>query len=207
MEVVVRAYDDGAAFRYRPAGTGNYRVAQELTEFRLPGQPNAWAQPWRRNYESLYGPHSAAALATGDWGWPVLLEQPGKCWALLAEANVHASYAVLHPKGGAPSPSSQPQAASAPGLTGTVLGLTFPPDQRGSITGPFPLETPWRMVIVAPKLAGIVESDLVQNLNPPSKLEDTSWIKPGRAAWSWWSSHRSRAAWTRRKSSSTWRTR
>ena len=28
---------------------------------------------------------------------------------------------------------------------------------------------------------------LVSALNPPSVIDDTSWIKPGRASWSWWS--------------------
>jgi len=36
----------------------------------------------------------------------------------------------------------------------------------------------------------LIESSLVENLNPASEVSDTGWIKPGRVAWSWWA-HRS----------------
>ena len=45
----------------------------------------------------------------------------------------------------------------------------------------------WRTIIVGETPAAIVESDLVNNLAAPNTLADTTWIKSGRAAWSWWS--------------------
>ncbi|MEP2776260.1 MAG: glycoside hydrolase family 97 catalytic domain-containing protein [Luteolibacter sp.] len=45
--------------------------------------------------------------------------------------------------------------------------------------------TPWRMVNIVQSPAGLIESSLVLNLNEPSKLEDTSWIKPGVTMWDW----------------------
>jgi hypothetical protein len=50
-----------------------------------------------------------------------------------------------------------------------------------------PWATPWRVLIVGKNLSDIVESDMVVALNPPSQIEDESWIQPGRASWSWWS--------------------
>jgi alpha-glucosidase len=50
-----------------------------------------------------------------------------------------------------------------------------------------PWTLPWRVVIVGDRAGHILESDLVNNLAPASRVADTSWIKPGRAAWSWWS--------------------
>jgi hypothetical protein len=46
---------------------------------------------------------------------------------------------------------------------------------------------PWRIIIVGASLASIVESTLVEDVCEPSRLKDTSWVKPGRVAWSWWS--------------------
>jgi hypothetical protein len=46
---------------------------------------------------------------------------------------------------------------------------------------------PWRAIIVGDTAGQILESDLVLDLAPPSRLQDTTWIKPGRASWSWWS--------------------
>jgi hypothetical protein len=48
------------------------------------------------------------------------------------------------------------------------------------------LATPWRTMVVG-DLATVTGSDLVTDLAPPSKVADTSWIKPGVGAWSWWS--------------------
>ena len=76
-----------------------------------------------------------------------------------------------------------------------VYQIRFPDPAEGWHQGDvepsskLPWTTPWRVVMVADSLAGIVESTLVTDLNPPSRVEDTSWIRPGRATWSWWSDH------------------
>jgi hypothetical protein len=54
-----------------------------------------------------------------------------------------------------------------------------------------PWETPWRVVLVGVGLGPIVESNLIEALNPPSLSNDTSWIRPGRVSWSWWSDNAS----------------
>ena len=33
----------------------------------------------------------------------------------------------------------------------------------------------------------LMESNIILNLNPPSKIADTSWIHAGKSAWDWWS--------------------
>jgi hypothetical protein len=43
----------------------------------------------------------------------------------------------------------------------------------------------WRVALIG-RLATVVDSDLSLALGRPSKIADTSWIHPGRAAWSWW---------------------
>jgi hypothetical protein len=50
-----------------------------------------------------------------------------------------------------------------------------------------PWLTPWRVIIIGRDLATLVESNLVLKLNPPQAFSDVSWIRPGRASWSWWS--------------------
>jgi alpha-glucosidase len=52
-----------------------------------------------------------------------------------------------------------------------------------------PWEMPWRVIMIGETLGTIVESNLVNNLADPSKVDDIKWIKPGRASWSWWSDH------------------
>jgi alpha-glucosidase len=50
-----------------------------------------------------------------------------------------------------------------------------------------PAPSPWRVLMIASAPGRLIESHIVDNLNPPSAIADTSWIKPGKAAWDWWS--------------------
>ncbi len=45
--------------------------------------------------------------------------------------------------------------------------------------------TPWRTIQIADQASGLLGSSLILNLNEPSKIEDTSWIKPGVTLWDW----------------------
>ena len=72
---------------------------------------------------------------------------------------------------------------------GAKYTLRFPNPEEGLGKGdvvPTGRTTPWYVVILGKTPATVVESTLVTDLNPPCQIEDTSWIKPGRAAWSWW---------------------
>ncbi|UCG58207.1 MAG: glycoside hydrolase family 97 catalytic domain-containing protein, partial [Phycisphaerales bacterium] len=101
-------------------------------------------------------------------------------WGLLTEAGLEPSYCACRLEQKAP---------------GGVYRLRFPDEGEGNHTGTvepswtLPWATPWRVVMVAESLSKIVESTLVTNLSPPSIVRDTSWIKPGRASWSWLSDH------------------
>ena len=49
-------------------------------------------------------------------------------------------------------------------------------------------DTPWRVILVGDNPGRFIESEIVQALNPPCAIEDTSWIRPGMSAWDhWWS--------------------
>ncbi|MDF7824020.1 glycoside hydrolase family 97 catalytic domain-containing protein [Pontiellaceae bacterium B12227] len=45
--------------------------------------------------------------------------------------------------------------------------------------------TPWRTVTIAKRPAELIESSMILNLNEPSRLDNTSWIKPGVTMWDW----------------------
>src|SRR4029077_15622793 len=76
---------------------------------------------------------------------------------------------------------------------GGVYRITFPDPKEGLGVGSvqpqfnLPWTLPWRVVITGDRAGSILESDLVLDLAPRSQIGDMSWIKPGRAAWSWWS--------------------
>jgi len=45
---------------------------------------------------------------------------------------------------------------------------------------------PWRIIIVSENDYELADSDIVYKLATPSKMTDTSWIRPGKVAWEWW---------------------
>jgi len=169
MVLDIRAFDDGIAFRYRfPGSGGTRRINAEATTFAVPNASAAtgWFQKYRENdYQGRY-PAVRPDTCTWDIGFPLLFKMPGSHWMLLTEAAVYgASYSAGHVK-------------AAGGSFRIALG------GGGYVQSTLPWTTPWR-VIMAGTLKTIFESTLVQDLNPPNEIADTSWIRPGKIAWSW----------------------
>jgi alpha-glucosidase len=50
-----------------------------------------------------------------------------------------------------------------------------------------PFKTPWRVLMIGDTPGRLIESNMILNLNPPSQIADTSWIRAGKSAWDWWS--------------------
>ena len=46
--------------------------------------------------------------------------------------------------------------------------------------------TPWRIVLVTDNANTLLDNDMVYRLASPSRIKDTSWVKPGKVAWEWW---------------------
>ncbi len=177
LEVVVRAYDEGVAFRYRvpaQAGLGRHDVREELTEFRPVGDPKATALVLpneRTPYEEPYqtGPFRDGTLI----GFPLLLRRPDGIGVAFTEADL-TDFPGLYLR----SDKGSLKARLSPRLDGSGLAAKK--------AGPF--QTPWRVVMVGdPKR--LLESNLVLNLNPPSVLKDVSWIEPGKTTFPWWNGY------------------
>ncbi|RYG26816.1 glycoside hydrolase family 97 protein [bacterium] len=175
LELVVRAYDEGIAFRYRlPKGMRGYYVREELTEFVPANAPTATALVLpneRTPYEELYqrGPLKEGQLL----GFPLMLHRQDGTAVAFTEADLTDFPGLyLRPKDGAL------RAHLSPRLDGSGLAAKK--------SGPF--STPWRVVMVGdPKR--LLESNLVLNLNPPTVLKDTSWIRPGKTVFPWWNGY------------------
>jgi hypothetical protein len=177
VQLIARAYDDGFAYRYTFPGSGAAAVTSEASGFRLPVGSTGWLQPYVNNYEAFYNKGRVGTdFKTGDFGYPALFQTPSGSWALLTEAAISGAYGATR--------------LTASGTGDGLFRVKLPDAQEN---GTLPWSTPWRVAIAGGSLATIVASTLVENLSPPSVIADTSWIKPGRSAWSWWSDHNSGA--------------
>jgi alpha-glucosidase len=190
LDLVIRAFDDGFAFRYRfpEHDAGRFTVLAEATGFRVPdGARGTLAEHDRRrnhrpDYESswqLEVPAGTASENPAGWIFPALFHLPAAGrWLMLTESGLDASYCATH---------------LAARVEQGAYRIAFP--DPGEVGGKFdatpswslPWSTPWRVVMVGDRLATIVESSLVTDLAAPSVVPDASWVKPGRASWSWWS--------------------
>jgi hypothetical protein len=187
LDIVLRAYDDGLAFRYRfpNHAPALHTITEESTSFNFATTGRVWIQPhdlpgWATPaYEAAYQDGIPIGTATdqASWNMPALFEI-GNAWVLLAEADLSPGYFGSHLS--AEPTSLEYQIVPPHPDEGMGIGAVEPQSS-------LPWETPWRVIVVGDSLATIVETDLITHLSPPSLIEDTSWVLPGRISWSWWS--------------------
>ncbi len=168
----VRAFNGGIGIRYLVPGKGQRVVSGERTGFTFPEQSQFWLQTNTLNYEGIYEKWPADRIQAGTKiGLPMTVVLPEKRgYAVVSEA-------ALFGYSGMTLRSSR---------SGT-FEAAFEDDAKWELAAPF--KSPWRVILVSPDLNGLVNSDVIASLcpPPPPDLENASWIRPGRAAWSWWS--------------------
>ena len=188
IQVIIRVSDDGVAFRYRfpEADSQLFTVEEELTGFNIADGGKTWMAPYDKvstyspGYERYYeNGVPIGTTAPGEEGWclPALF-QTKNAWMLLTEAALDSTYFGFHLQ---PNADGGKYLLRMPETTEANNVCTNIPSSS------LPWSTPWRVLIVGKNLSDVVESNMVVSLNPPSQIEDESWIKPGRASWSWWS--------------------
>jgi hypothetical protein len=161
MGIEFRAYNEGVALRYvfpENEKGSYYRIKQENTEFALPAGTRAWFHGWAQ------APYKLLPLA--DWPdeseRPLTLELPGGLYVSLLEARM-VDYARTKFRLSKTRPDT------------IVTSMHDPAD----LISPF--ATPWRGIMVAESAAALANnSQFILNLNAPSAIADTSWIKPGK---------------------------
>ena len=178
INIIVRAYNDGVAFRYEfPEKSGAFVIKDELTAYSIPDSTQRWLEKFNPANEGLY-----SLMVDGetkqDWSYPALFNTPDKnCWYLIHEAHLDKNYCGTK---------------LSNTIDKTKYKLTFPDGWNGRGKGEIlpsitlPWKSPWRVIVVG-SLSDIVESTLVDDVSPPSIIEKTDWIKPGVASWNYWS--------------------
>lgn len=161
MQLVVRAYNEGIAFRYYfpEDQTGVYfHVASEQTAFAFQPETRAYFTFWAQ------GTHELLPLEN----WPDLNERP---MTLLLPNGLYVTLAEA-----ALVDYARTKFRLDPARPNTILtAMDGPVDQ---IT---PFGTPWRVIMVAERAGDLIaHNDLILNLNPPCAIRNTSWIKPGK---------------------------
>lgn len=189
LQVEARAYNDGIAFRYvvpSQPSLREYRLTKEATEFRLSSDAVTYAlllPNYRTSYESEYLKVNAsyfsgrAGLGQATLiGLPYLMHLNGIGWLAITEADLRHNAAMYLAGTGQGWGDHQFESRVSVGDEPEVL-----------VRGTLPHISGWRVLLIGDHPGRLIESTLLTSLNPPSKIQDTSWIHPGLAAWDWWS--------------------
>ncbi|MCJ7703654.1 MAG: glycoside hydrolase family 97 protein, partial [Anaerolineales bacterium] len=187
LAIVFRVFDDGLGFRYEwpeQEFLSNFEITDELTEFALAGDHQSWWIPafWDNRYEYLYRStllseiHSDLVNAVHT---PFTMETSQGLTLSLHEAAL-VDYAAMALKVG----------------EGTILECElFPWSDGTKVKASVPHRSPWRTIQIAEEPGDLITSYLILNLNEPNKMEDTSWIQPGKYAGIWWGMHIGTTTW------------
>jgi len=190
--IELRADTAGAAFRFVvPGAPDKSRVPGEATVFHLPRGSVVWYHDFEGHYEGQHVRRALSDVPAGDWAAPPLTFQlpEGGGYGSITEANV-IGYSGMglqaDGRSGFVVRLGHEQPASYP-FRLRYAGDVEPYRKPAAITGD--ITTPWRVVLAAPDLDGLVNADLVHNLAPPPDpaiFPDglaTTWIRPGRSVW------------------------
>jgi alpha-glucosidase len=189
--VDVRAYDGGVAFRVIVPGNGS-RMPDAASAFRLPPGAVVWSHGLRDHYEAQYDKRRIEDVPRGDWaGPPVTAKLAGDAGYIAITEGGLRDYAGMVLQADADRIYRERLAHSAP--VGYPFTLRYGDTEGARLSKPAAIEgritTPWRVVLAAPDLNTLVNSDIVHNVSAPPdpalfpKGINTEWVKPGRAVW------------------------
>ncbi len=172
LNIVFRAYNDGATFKYDLTdATDGELVTAERTAYNIPEGTKRWMQEFEMGYERFF-PLSTSGVDksrpnVNHWGYPSLFEPEESVFMLITESNIRRGNCATSLYNNKRNDVYQV----------TFTGNCIPHSSEWS--------SPWRVFIIG-SLADVVESTLVTDVADPSKLKNTKWIEPGKAAWIYW---------------------
>ncbi|MDM8002516.1 MAG: glycoside hydrolase family 97 catalytic domain-containing protein [Bacteroidota bacterium] len=190
VDIIFQVSDEGFAFCYRfPGASQEVKfITEERSSFGFAEGALAWIQPraasksgWNQtnpSYEENYlmeVPLATVAADTNGWVFPALFRS-GNCWVNLTESWPDRSYCGSHLAKGN---GDNEMRIAFPELTEGYTGGSVLP-QSG-----IPWQTPWRIVTMGSTPGVIAESTHGTDLAAPPAGGDFSYVRPGRAAWSW----------------------
>ena len=184
--IYFRLFNDGFAIRYtyNVDNAVQVPVTEDNTSFFFAENGTAWWQPADPDtYELEY--RKTPLSEVGHANTPLTIKFDNGLYASIHEAalyNFPEMTIVRHPSDSLLFMAS---------LSETIKGVT---NIKASVGADF--ETPWRTVQIGRSATDLINSSLILNLNEPSKIADTSWIKPMKYIGIWWGMHLGVNTWT-----------
>ncbi|HLA57018.1 MAG TPA: glycoside hydrolase family 97 protein [Flavobacterium sp.] len=201
INIIFRLFDEGLAFRYefpKQEKMNYFIISDEMTEFNLTGNHKVfWLPGDFDSQEYVYNESKISEIDTGKLDLnnginvksiggkyvvqsPLMMKTADKLYLNIFEAAV-VNYPVMH-------------------LDADIKEFKFTSHLVPNAIGDkaylqTPCVTPWRTLMVTDDARDILASKMILNLNEPSKIDDTSWIKPMKYVGVWWEMHVGNSTW------------
>jgi alpha-glucosidase len=184
VNLVVRVFNDGLAFRYFfpaqpnlvPPREDSIELTDEGTRFRLAGDPlvmAAFLPDYTTSHEHRYSFLSMSRIKSDTlMDMPVFLQFPDKVYAVITEAELvdyAGMYLVKH--------DGMLRSDLSP-LPGQNAGIR--------VKAVLPHQSPWRVILLGNRPGALLESNILTSLNEPCAIPDVSWLRPGKSDFHWW---------------------
>jgi glucan 1,4-alpha-glucosidase len=201
INIIFRVFDEGVAFRYefpKQKNLNYFTISDEKSQFNLTGNHKAFWIPG--DYDSQEYAYNETKLSEIDNSKldlnngigvktiassfrvqsPLMMKSLDGIYINIFEAAV-VNYPIMH----------LDVDTKNFGLTSNLV-----PNAIGDkVYLQAPCVSPWRTIIMSDDARDIVGSKMILNLNEPSKIEDTSWIKPMKYVGVWWEMHVGKSTW------------
>ena len=191
--LIVRAYDDGVAYRFKTDLDGEILVKSEQASMSFPQDDYLYipTDVSTFTHSERLNRHFRISEATADTlsSTPFMVDRADGIAVLITEADLE-DYPGIY----------------VFGTSGKSFGVKHPPvvlteelirdrNVRPATVASYIAKTsgtryfPWRVAAFAASHKDIISNDIVYRLASPSRIDDTSWIKPGKVAWDWWNAN------------------
>ena len=200
--VEFRVYDDGVAYRFASSAKAPFRIASEQVEYRFPadfeatvpyvarGREGDFEDQFFNSFENTYATAPLSALNSGRLMFlPLAVDAGDGVKVCITETDLNGYPGLYLTNAGAAENGLRGIFASCPekleqgGHNNLQMLVRKRKEHIAEVDAPRTF--PWRVAIVGSD-ADLAASDLSWLLAAPSKIADTSWIRPGKVAWDWW---------------------
>jgi alpha-glucosidase len=197
--VIFRVYNDGVAYRFFTRRKDSLVVLSEEASFNFADDDSAFIpysndphnkDKYQCSFENTYQHIKLSQFVKDTVAFaPVLVELPNNKKAVITEADLEEYPGMFLTNGKiaiglsgdfAPYVLSQLQNERNPVQALVTRRATYIAKTQGTRS------FPWRVVIISAADKDLLNNDMVYRLASPSRIEDVSWIRPGKVAWDWW---------------------
>ncbi len=196
--VIFRAYNDGIAYRFFTSKADSITIQSEEATFNFTADDSTYIpyandphnhDKYQCSFENTYRHIPLSEIAEDTVAFAPILVETGNRKAAITEADLEDYPGMFLSKGTLPNSlagnfASYPTAEMQGGHNNLQSYVTQRANYIARTNGR--RSFPWRVVIISMNDKDLLNSDMVYRLAAPSRVQDASWIKPGKVAWDWW---------------------